>query len=182
MFPINRSLIKAAAAFTLLGATVPVGIGFAHGSDHDGLTSAQRTVIREATDKFRDVDTAIAAGYVPTDVCAELPDGGGGMGYHFVNPALAADAKVDPTTPEILVYVAAKDGRLRLGAIEYFVADSDQDLATDADRPTLMGHAFDGPMEGHEPGMPVHYDLHAWVYRANPAGELSAWNPRVSCD
>jgi hypothetical protein len=152
MFPINRSLIKAAAAFTLLGATVPVGIGFAHGSDHDGLTSAQRTVIREATDKFRDVDTAIAAGYVPTDVCAELPDGGGGMGYHFVNPALAADAKVDPTTPEILVYLRAKDGRFRLGAIEYFVADSDQDLATDADRSTLMGHAFDGRWKVTSPG------------------------------
>ncbi len=59
--------------------------------------------------------------------------------------------------------------------------DDDQDISTDADRPTLMGHAFEGPMEGHEEGMPIHYDLHAWVYRHNPAGELSAWNPTISC-
>ena len=29
---------------------------------------------------------------------------------------------------------------------------------------------FDSPMLGHEPGMPVHYDLHVWLYRHNPAG------------
>jgi len=29
--------------------------------------------------------------------------------------------------------------------------------------------------------MPVHHDLHAWVYRHNPAGELSAWNPTITC-
>ena len=65
--------------------------------------------------------------------------------------------------------------------VEYFRADADQDLRTDADRPSLFGHAFDGPMPGHEPGMPVHDDLHVWLFRANPDGQLAAWNPRVSC-
>lgn len=146
-----------------------------------GLTRAQRTVIRDATRQFIDVDDAIAAGYVASDACAELP-GVGTMGYHFVNPELAGDARVDPTLPEVLVYNKTANGRFRLDAIEYFVVDADQDLATDADRPTLMGHPFDGPMEAHEPGMPVHYDLHAWVYRHNPAGELSAWNPSIVCN
>jgi hypothetical protein len=36
-------------------------------------------------------------------------------------------------------------------------------------------------MPGHEPGMPVHYDLHAWVYLDNPLGELAVWNPNVTC-
>ena len=84
--------------------------------------------------------------------------------------------------PEILVYHHDRRGRLRLGAVEYLAVDADQDVATDTDRPTLMGHAFDGPMEGHEPGMPVHYDLHAWVFTDNPDGELAAFNPSVRCD
>ncbi|HUF97772.1 MAG TPA: hypothetical protein VMM60_06545 [Ilumatobacter sp.] len=177
---INHRPRLAAIAAIALAVAVPTGVAIAHGTHDDGLTGAQRTVIRDATKRFRDVDTAIAAGYIPTDTCAELP-GVGGMGFHFVNPALAGDAKVDPTMPEVLVYNMTDDGRFRLDAIEYFVADADQDLATDTDRPTLMGHPFDGPMEGHEPGMPIHYDLHAWVYQTNPAGELSAWNPDVSC-
>ncbi|MFP5322320.1 MAG: hypothetical protein ACLGIC_10805 [Acidimicrobiia bacterium] len=90
------------------------------------------------------------------------------------------DGRIDPRRPEILLYVPT-DAGLQLAGVEYFKADADQDLATDDDRPRLMGHEFDGPMEGHEPGMPVHYDLHAWVYAHNPDGELAPWNPAVSC-
>lgn len=145
------------------------------------LTAAQRDVIREATDRFRDVDTAIAAGYVPTDVCAGNPEMGGAMGYHYVNRGLAGDAVIDPTLPEILLYAPVGADALELVAIEYFMVDADGDLSTDDDRPTLLGNPFDGPMEGHEPGMPVHYDIHAWVWKHNPAGELTPWNPDVQC-
>jgi hypothetical protein len=148
-----------------------------HGS---GLTGAQREVIRDATKHFKDVNVAIAAGYVPTEDCVAAP-GLGGMGYHYVNPVLAADAKVDPTLPEILVYYRDSNNRLKLGSVEYFVADADQNLATDGDRPTLMGHPFEGPMPGHSPDMPVHYDLHAWVFKSNPLGNLATWNPEISC-
>lgn len=40
---------------------------------------------------------------------------------------------------------------------------------------------FDGPTLGHEPGMPIHHDLHAWVWKHNPAGTFAQFNPRVSC-
>ena len=68
-----------------------------------------------------------------------------------------------------------------MAGVEWFKADADQDLSTDEDRPTLFGQPFDGPMAGHEPGMPAHFDLHVWLYEKNPTGELSAWNPRVTC-
>jgi hypothetical protein len=29
--------------------------------------------------------------------------------------------------------------------------------------------------------MPVHYDLHVWTHKANPAGVFSPFNPKVSC-
>jgi hypothetical protein len=36
-------------------------------------------------------------------------------------------------------------------------------------------------MEGHEPGMPIHYDLHAWVWKHNPSGDFAQFNPEVAC-
>jgi hypothetical protein len=82
--------------------------------------------------------------------------------------------------PEILVY-QPRGERRRLVAVEYFRPDADGRLDTDDDRPYLFGRGFDGPMEGHEPGMPVHYDLHAWVWKHNPAGTFAQHNPRVTC-
>jgi hypothetical protein len=172
------SALGVAAAIAGGAVTVQAHGDGAHRGDH--LTGAQREVIREATARFKNVDTAMAAGYLPTDTCAELP-GEGGMGYHFVNPVLASDARIDPTQPEILLYRKDDKGRFVLAGVEWFKADADQDLSTDTDRPTLFGHPFDGPMTGHEPGMPVHFDLHVWTYLKNPSGELSAWNPRLTC-
>jgi hypothetical protein len=135
---------------------------------------------RAATRKFRDVEVARAAGYAAIGECVQDPKYGG-MGIHYANPSLVADGELDVTKPEILVYQPTRSGKLRLGAIEYFQADADQDLATDTDRPSLFGLPFDGPMLGHEPGMPIHYDLHVWLYRHNPAGLFAMWNPRVHC-
>jgi hypothetical protein len=103
------------------------------------------------------------------------------MGIHYTNEELIADGQLDVTKPEILVYQPTRRGKLRLGAVEYFQVDDDQDLATDADRPSLFGMPFDGPMLGHDAEMPIHYDLHVWLYRHNPAGQFAMWNPRVSC-
>jgi hypothetical protein len=162
-------------------AAAPGHSGHAGGSHgKPGLTAAQRHVIRKATARYRDVNAAVAAGYAPTDECVADPTLGG-MGYHYVHPQLAADRAIDPTLPEVLVYAPDAHGHRHLVAIEYFMADADGDLNTDDDRPTLFGHRFNGPMEGHGPGMPVHYDIHAWVWKHNPAGELADFNPHVTC-
>jgi hypothetical protein len=157
---------------------------FAHpGPDHPEAepgTASDLKLARRATRVYRDVKAAGAAGYAATGECAQDPKYGG-MGIHYANPDLVADGKLDVTKPEILVYQPMPSGKLRLGAVEYFQADADGDLATDPDRPSLFGMPFDGPMLGHEPGMPVHYDLHVWLYRHNPAGQFAMWNPRVHC-
>jgi hypothetical protein len=147
-------------------------------SSSDQAADLRRT--RAATRKFRNIAVARAAGYAATGECAQDPKYGG-MGIHYANPDLVADGKLDVTKPEILVYQPLPSGKLRLGAVEYFRPDADQDLATDTDRPSLFGLPFDGPMLGHEPGMPIHYDLHVWLYRHNPAGLFAMWNPRVHC-
>jgi hypothetical protein len=137
------------------------------------------SLVRTATDRYHDESVALADGYVRTDECVELP-GVGGMGFHYVQPSLM-DASLDIERPEILVYAPSGSGGRRLVAVEYFQPDADQDLATDDDRPGLFGVPFDGPMPGHVEGMPVHYDLHAWVWQANPAGTFAQWNPNVAC-
>lgn len=144
------------------------------------LSGPQRTMLLTATRRFRDVRQAIAAGYVPTKDCVP------GMGLHYANPALSEDPRIDPLRPEILLYLAGPHGSVRLAGLEYFRPDADGDLRTDGDRPAMLGHPFNGPMAGHpvppgRPPMPVHYDLHVWIFEHNPAGELASENPRVSC-
>lgn len=134
---------------------------------------------RRLFDRFRSVETAAQAGFLATDECVAAP-GLGGMGYHYVNPA-RFDAVLDPRKPEALLYEAKANGGLRLAGVEYLVVDADQDLATDDDRPVLAGVPFDGPMPGHGPGMPIHYDLHVWAWTPNPAGRFAAWNSNVTC-
>jgi hypothetical protein len=160
---------------TALAQTTP---GTAYGRAH--LTSKQRGVLLEATRRFRNVRHAIAAGYQPTQDCVP------GMGFHYAKPALAGDTNIDPVLPDVLVYRPATGGSVRLAALEYFRADADGNIATAEDRPTLFGNPFDGPMAGHpvpagRPPMPVHYDLHVWLYLTNPSGELTADNPKVTC-
>jgi hypothetical protein len=135
-------------------------------------------VVRDATERFRDVDVARSAGYKAEGECVESPEGG--MGIHYGNERLMSDRRINLRRPEILVYQPV-GRRLRLVAVEYYRADADGRLDTDDDRPHLFGRGFDGPMEGHGPGQPVHYDLHAWVWKRNPAGTFDQWNPRVSC-
>lgn len=136
--------------------------------------------VRRATAPYHDPAAALADGYVATDHCVVDPELGG-MGLHYVNPTLLSDPALDPARPEVLLYEALRGGRLRLVAVEWFAADPDQDVGTDDGRPSLFGVPFDGPMAGHEPGMPVHFELHAWIWKHNPAGTFAPWNSRVDC-
>jgi hypothetical protein len=136
---------------------------------------------RAATAAFHDPVAAIAAGYLPTDVCVEAP-GLGVMGEHWVNPALFT---TDPSTldarhPQALLYMPTADGP-ELIAVEYIVFAPEKepvgDTYVDPNGPQLFGQHFQGPMAGHEPGMPTHYDLHVWIWRHNPSGTFAQLNP-----
>jgi hypothetical protein len=47
--------------------------------------------------------------------------------------------------------------------------------------PQLFGRTFDGPMPGHSPEMPWHWDLRVWVWAYNPSGTFAQWNPALKC-
>ncbi|MDA0634735.1 hypothetical protein OUY22_15025 [Nonomuraea sp. MCN248] len=143
--------------------------------------------LRRETAKFKDPRVAERHGYRRTDSCWEFPyklpgdERLGAMGYHYTNQRLIDDPKIELLRPEVLVYVPDGSGGRTLGAVEYFRADRDQRMATADDRPTLLGHEFQGPMGPHLDGMPIHYDLHLWIFKENPNGMFEPWNPRVRC-
>jgi hypothetical protein len=141
--------------------------------------------IRHATAKYHNVATALAAGYVPfTDVngvsCIAEP-GMGGMGVHLVNPKLIARPGIHKRAPEALVYAPDRDGTLRLAALEYLVDKAAWD-ATHAKRPSIFpGHRFNFTTAPNRFGLDPFYSQHVWAWKANPAGRLAMWNPRVHC-
>jgi hypothetical protein len=165
----------AAAGLSTAAAAVMLATGVTGAAAAPSAGSSDLAAVRAATAQFHDVDDALAAGYVPVSDCEELP-GVGAMGIHYLNPQLAADAVVDPLRPEVLLYLPTGK-HLQLVGVEYFVAE-----AATPTRPAVLGHPFDGPMAGHSPGMPWHYDLHLWIWKNNPDGVASAWNPALSCD
>lgn len=134
--------------------------------------------LRAALEKYKDPVQAIHDGYFSTLGCVHYEDGG--MGVHFLNLQLIGP-EPEPMAPPILVYAPDGNGRLELVAVEWFVP-----LATGVEgRPELFGRPFDGPMAGHVPLMPAelhHYDLHAWIFKDNPAGLFNSTNPEVDCD
>ncbi len=168
-----KKLVALALAGVLLAL---VGIVTAAASESDELQA-----VKAATARYHSFEQAQAAGYtIAGEPCVE-ESGLGAMGIHAVNPALIGDPAINPTEPEILLYLPKANGELELIGVEYFKVDSDQDLSTDADRPSLFGRPFDGPMPGHNPTMPIHYDLHVWLWVDNPAGVFFPFNPNLSC-
>lgn len=138
-------------------------------SDDSGLEA-----VRALTRGYHDESVAVADGFVATNDCVPR------MGHHYVNFS-RLDTTLEPARPEVLLYMPTTGGGRRLAGAEWIVVDRDQNLGTDDDRPSLFGHDFDGPMPGHGPGMPVHYDLHAYAWFENPAGGFATWNPRIVC-
>src|SRR5215216_5495752 len=116
----KKILIAITVALLLLG--VLGGVAYATTGTTNPQVLRDLAKVRQATTKYHDVNVAIADGYVPTNACDAIP-GVGGMGYHYFNPSLGMDSKVNLTTPEILMYASAGNG-LRLVGVEYFVGIS----------------------------------------------------------
>lgn len=148
--------------------------------------AAQIDAMRKALEKYKDPYVAVKDLYLSTVACVYF-DGTkeeghihyekGAMGVHFVN--LTVQGPLDPTRPNVLLY-EPRDGKLNLVGAEWLVP-----LSVAKERPSLLGHEFLGPMEGHEPLIPAafhHYDLHVWLFKDNPLGMFAATNPDVSCD
>lgn len=162
--------------------------------------------VRAATERFRDVNVALAEGYVrdPMNICetAELmgqPAEYGVMGIHFFRPDLlgitappnprvdGTGTHTDFTKPSILIYEPRRDGSLDLVAVENLVFIKAWEAAGNTAPPSFQGVPYDRMVddpatkadEAHmfEP----HYDRHVWLYRENPRGIFAQFNPNATC-
>ena len=137
---------------------------------------------RAALARYSDPLAAVKDGYLSTLACIDFPNGAkdgsieyppGAMGVHFLNPANIGP-KLDPTKPQVLIYEPVGD-KLVLAGAEWFVPVE----ASGGVVPAIFGQTLAGPMDGHEPIMPAslrHYDLHVWLWKANPRGMFTTTN------
>ena len=138
-----------------------------------------------ATARFHDLSVAEKSGYgllkdkhgIACIAMAGMPNMA--MGVHWAKPALVGDGRLNVKTPEALVY-APDHGTLRLAAVEYVVIKSAWD-ARHVEAPVLFGQRFNFTPAGNRFGLPAYYSLHVWLWKHNPAGEFSMWNPEVHC-
>jgi hypothetical protein len=188
--------------FFLLFAAMPLA------AQQSSAAPAEPTLamVRDATARFRDVEVALAEGYVrdPMNLCdtAEmmgLPAELGVMGIHYFRADLLGitgppDPRVTGTgthtdflTPSILIYEPQADGSLQLVAVENLVFVHAWEAAGRTERPSFHGVPYDLMMD--DPATTVdeahlfepHYDLHVWLYRENPAGMFAQFNPNATC-
>jgi hypothetical protein len=184
--------LSSALAVILLATVPPVPAAFAQDRDlhtaaqHDQTPEQQKqlgalvTIVRDATERFRDVTVAEAEGYALQFGCVTGPDSGA-MGMHFVKGALVGDDVIDPARPEIVIYEPRPDGRLQLIGADFLVLKDVWD-AKHAAPPQLMGqlfHLFEAP---NRFGLPAFYTLHVWAWKENPNGSFVNWHPNVKCD
>lgn len=126
--------------------------------------------VKKATARFNSAKQAEQYGYDADDHCVAV-EGLGGMGYHWVNEGLVDD-EFNPLQPEAVLYERDKNGNLKLIAIEYIVINTGQD------HPHFGDHPFD--VNGTPVPVP-HWSLHVWLYKDNPNGFFTPFNPNVSC-
>lgn len=163
--------------------------------------------VRAATERFRDVNVALAEGYLrdPGNMCdtADMmgkPAEMGAMGIHFFRPDLLGisappnprvdgdGTHVDFLDPAILIYEPHADGSLQLVAVENLVFAKAWHAAGNDAPPTFHGVPYDTMVD--DPATEIdeahmfepHYDRHVWLYRENPAGVFAQFNPTVSCE
>lgn len=188
----RRTLVAIGLTFVLGVLSTSLALGYA-----GSLGSADLQAVRAAVARYHSYDQALAAGYSAAgEPCISSP--AGTMGYHAANRTILQSGTIDPLRPPILLYVPRADGSLSLAGVEYFMpalvntpdgprpwfsqADPrDQGLTFFNPAPTLFGATFNGPMAGHNPQMPWHYDLHVWLVENNPSGMFAQFNPALSC-
>lgn len=176
--------ILAFALVSLCPGSAPAQQGHSHEQAQSQLTPSQGAllkIVRDNTERFKDVSVAEAEGYSLLFGCVSGPDSGA-MGMHFVNLNLVASGIVDATRPQIVIYEPLPDGHLQLIGADFLVIASDWDKAHPGQgAPQLMGqlfHYFESP---NRFGLPAFYTLHVWAWKDNPNGAFVNWHPNVSC-
>lgn len=136
-------------------------------------------VVRDSTERFKNVEVAQAEGYALQFGCV-TGDDSGAMGLHYINGTLVNAGVLDPTRPQIVIYEPTPSGDLKLIGADFLVI-ADAWNATHSSPPELMGQLFHLFTSPNRFGLPAFYTLHVWAWKDNPKGAFVNWHPNVSC-
>lgn len=142
----------------------------AYAAVSDAQIRAAVAKLRRATDRYHDLNAALADGFVHLHACEVRDDGP--VGTVYVHPGRLSDAIIDPSLPEAIIYAPGRNGRLNLVGVELVVPYS---LWPGQTPPAFLGHTF---QPEDEFGV---FGLHVWVWRTNPSGLFAETNPRIDC-
>jgi len=168
----------------------PLGALAQTGHSHTAMTPEQTTaqknqasalvkIVRDSTERFKDVTQAEKEGYALQFGCVRGPDSGA-MGLHYINGALVGAGVIDPTHPPIVIYEAQPNGHLKLIGADFLVFADAWDKKNQGP-PELMGQLFHYWESPNRFGLPAFYTLHVWAWKDNPNGAFVNWHPNVSC-
>jgi hypothetical protein len=174
----------------LIAITLALGVGLSGvlvASSASGTVRSDIHAARVATRHFQTPGAARSGGFTTLVrdkngiACIAMP-GMGAMGVHYLN-APRLDGNIRLRQPEVLVYKFARNGHLRLAALEYLTTRDDWESVhgAGAPRPRLFGKRFILTGANNRFGLPAYYSLHAWIWKHNPKGTFTMWNPRVYC-
>lgn len=141
--------------------------------------SALINIVRNATERFKDVKVAEAEGYALQFGCVSGPDSGA-MGLHFINGQILSSGIIDPSRPPIVIYEPVPGGGLRLIGADFLVF-ADSWNASHSSPPELMGQLFQFFESPNRFELPAFYTLHVWAWKENPNGAFVNWHPHVKC-
>lgn len=172
---------------------------------HD--VAAEIEKVRVATLKYNDIKVALAEGFVPappgdciTAAKEGLPPAWGGMGIHYIHPAMlkikGAEPKVhgdsthtDFMKPAILLYDPQADGSMKLVGVENLVFLHAWQQAGNQAPPTFAGRSYDTMADSsstpHDEAhnFEPHMDQHIYFAKgANPRDQLNPFHPSVTCE
>ncbi len=133
--------------------------------------------LRAATAKYHRIEVAMEDGYSQGSECVSSADGG--MGYHYVNFG-EVDGSYDPTKPEALLYEMGKNGQMKLVGVEFVIVKDAWDAENEM-IPYFGKREFDTAF-APSPLPFDNYQLHVWVWKNNPNGIFTMFNPKVSCE
>jgi hypothetical protein len=142
--------------------------------------SALMQIVRDSTERFKDVSVAEAEGYALQFGCVSGDDFGA-MGLHYINGALVNSGVLDATRPQIVIYEPTPSGGRRLIGADFLVL-ADAWNAKHSGPPELMGQFFHLFTSPNRFGLPAFYTLHVWAWKENPKGAFVNWHPNVSCE
>ena len=137
--------------------------------------------VRAATERFKNINVALADGFVQGTPCVSGPDFGA-MGVHFVMSARINGGVLAADQPEALIYEPQPGGAFRLVGVEFIVlADVWATQHPNSGPPALEGQLLNFIEAPNRYGLPAFYELHVWAWEQNPVGSFADWNAHVTC-